>query len=330
MSEQPHPFERLTPDAVMDAIEANGYRCDGHVMALNSYENRVYQVGIEDDAPLIVKFYRPGRWSEAQIREEQDFCFELLQAELPVIAPLKNGSGHSILQHDHFFFSLYPRQGGHAPELDNLDNLYIMGKLLGRMHAIGACQPFAVRPTITIQNFGYDSVRFISETMIPSGLKLAYDSLCTDIFKVMEQRLAEVGEVDHLRVHGDCHLGNILWRDEKPFLVDFDDARMAPAIQDIWMLLSGDRQRQTVQLAEIVEGYNEFHHFESKELPLIEVLRTLRIMNYSAWLARRWSDPAFPFSFPWFNTEKYWEEQILILREQYSALSEPPLVLFNA
>ncbi|MDQ7016251.1 MAG: serine/threonine protein kinase, partial [Gammaproteobacteria bacterium] len=238
--------------------------------------------------------------------------------------------GEAIFQHAGFLFSLYPRQGGHAPELDDLDNLYIMGKLLGRMHALGARQPFAVRPTLTIKNFGYDSVDFISEQMIPSDLKLAYDTLCVDLFKVMEQRLAEVGEVTHLRVHGDCHLGNILWRDEKPFLVDFDDARMAPAIQDIWMLLSGDHQRQTVQLAEIVEGYNEFHHFEPRELPLIEVLRTLRIMHYAAWLARRWSDPAFPFSFPWFNTAKYWEEHILTLREQYSALLEPPLQLFNA
>ena len=333
-STNPHPYEVLTPDFVMDAIESLGYLCDGRLFPLNSYENRVYQVGIEDQQPIIAKFYRPGRWTDEQILEEHQFCFELAEQELPVVAPMAR-EGQSLFhysskqaaQEQVFSFSLFERKGGHAPELDNLDNLLILGRLLGRFHLIGAQRPFQSRPTIDSQSFGHDSAAFISEHFIPGELKTAYDSLTRDILLLIDEQLTAYGEITQLRVHGDCHVGNILWRDDNPHFVDFDDARKAPAIQDIWMLLSGDRHNQTLQLSEIVEGYNEFYDFNPRELQLIEVLRTLRIMNYSAWLSRRWQDPAFPLNFPWFNTVRYWSEHILELREQFAALQEPPLQL---
>ena len=321
----PHPFETLTPDFIMQAIETQGYLCDGRNLALNSYENRVYQVGIEDDTPIIAKFYRPERWSDPQILEEHEFSYELAAQELPIVTPLKNAAGISLHHHQDFSFSLFERKGGHAPELDHKDNLSILGRLLGRMHLIGARQAFQYRPSINIQNFGYDSAEFISRHFIPSGLKLAYDSLARDVLAALEQSIQRAGKVRSIRVHGDCHAGNMLWRDDNPNFVDFDDSRMAPAVQDIWMLLSGSREEQGIQLNKILDGYFEFNDFDMTELQLIEVFRTLRIMHYSAWLARRWSDPAFPHSFPWFNTERYWEEHILELREQFAALNEPPI-----
>lgn len=322
---QPHPFERLTPDFILDAVESLGHWCDGRTLALNSYENRVYQVGIEEKEPLIAKFYRPERWSREQILEEHQFTYELAEQELPVVAPLRNEQGESLFEYQGFMFSLFPRRGGRAPELDNLDNLYQLGRLLGRFHLIGEQRPFLHRPGITTQSYGYDSIQLISDSFIPMGLKTAYDSLVTDLMQVLEMRLKEAGEVKLIRVHGDCHGGNMLWRDEAPNFVDFDDARMAPAVQDIWMLLCGDRHNQTLQLSEIIDGYSEFHSFDLRELQLVEVLRTLRMLNYSAWLARRWEDPAFPHSFPWFNTERYWSQHILELREQFAALQEPVL-----
>jgi len=325
MSSQPHPFERLTPDFILDAVESLGHWCDGRTLALNSYENRVYQVGIEEGEPLIAKFYRPERWSREQILEEHQFTYELLEQELPVVAPIRNDKGESLFEYQGFMLSLFPRRGGRAPELDNLDNLYQLGRLLGRFHLIGEQRPFEHRPAITTQSFGYDSIQLISDSFIPMGLKTAYDSLVTDLMEVLEVRLKEAGEVKQIRVHGDCHGGNMLWRDEAPHFVDFDDARMAPAVQDIWMLLCGDRHNQTLQLSEILDGYSEFHSFDLRELQLVEVLRTLRMLNYSAWLARRWEDPAFPHSFPWFNTERYWSEHVLELREQFAALQEPVL-----
>ena len=220
---------------------------------------------------------------------------------------------------------MFPRRGGHAPELDNLDNLFQLGRLLGRFHLIGSQRPFEHRPAITTQSFGYESIELISEQFIPVSLKTSYDSLTRDLMQALEARLAEAGDVRSIRVHGDCHSGNMLWRDDAPHFVDFDDARMAPAVQDIWMLLCGERQRQTMQLSEVLEGYYEFFDFDLRELHMLEVLRTLRMLNYSAWLARRWEDPAFPHNFPWFNTERYWSEHILELREQFAALQEPVL-----
>lgn len=323
-----HPFEQLKPDFLMAAIEGQGYWCDGRLLALNSYENRVYQVGIEDETPLIAKFYRPNRWSEAQILEEHEFCFELVEQELPVVAPLRNDDGQSLFQYQGFSFSLYPRQGGHAPELDNLDNLLIIGRMMGRIHSVGASRPFSHRPQLDSQNFGHDCVKLISDQFIPASLKPAYDSLTHDLLLAIDEQLARHQSISMIRTHGDCHSGNMLWRDDAPHFVDFDDARMAPAIQDLWMFLSGDRHRKTAQINELIEGYSEFYDFQARELQLVEVLRSLRMIHYAAWLASRWQDPAFPMNFPWFNTERYWGEHILELREQLAALDEPALTLF--
>lgn len=325
MTESTHPFQRLTPDHVMDAVESQGFLCDRRVFALNSYENRVYQVGIEEGQPLIAKFYRPGRWSEGQIQEEHDFCFELVGHELPIVAPLRNAAGKSLREFDGFHFALYPRQGGHAPEFDNLDNLKILGRLLARIHAAGAVTPFVHRPTLDRQSFGTKSVKLIEERFIPDEYRASYVAVTGQLLEAIEAIFAEVGPVRMIRTHGDCHAGNILWRDNAPHFVDFDDARMAPAVQDLWMMFSGERPRQLAQLDSLLEGYREFNDFDPRELRLIEPLRTLRMLHYSAWLARRWQDPLFPHTFFWFNTTRYWGEHILELREQLAALSEPAL-----
>lgn len=320
-----HPYSQLTPDHVLDAIEAQDYRCDGRILALNSYENRVYQIGIEDQPPLIAKFYRPDRWSKAQIIEEHAFCLELAEAEWPVIPPLQNTRGSTLLEHDHFYLALFERKGGHAPELDNLDNLEVLGRSLGRLHAQGEQRAFDERPAIDIQSYGIDSRQFLlTNDFIPDSLRQAYDSLSQDLIEHIQQRFADT-PYRPIRLHGDCHPGNILWRNETPLFVDFDDCRSGPAIQDLWMLLSGERHEQQLQLETILEGYELFHDFDNRQLPLIESLRTLRLMHYAAWLARRWADPAFPLAFPWFNTERYWAEHILTLREQYAILQQPPL-----
>jgi Ser/Thr protein kinase RdoA (MazF antagonist) len=322
------PFYQLTPDTVIDAVESLGYLSDGRILALNSYENRVYQVGIEESEPLIAKFYRPLRWSDAQIEEEHQFCFELVEQELPVVAPLTHREGESLFHFKEYRFSLFRRRGGRAPELDDPNHLYQLGHTLGRIHLVGAVHPFVHRPALDIQTYGRDSVELISEGFIPAPLREAYTSLCADLLAGIEACFAAAGEVQSIRTHGDCHGGNILWRDNTPHFVDFDDARMAPAIQDLWMLLTGDdRTQQQLQLAEVIAGYSEFADFDPRELHLVEALRTLRMMHYSAWLARRWEDPAFPRNFTWFNTERYWGEHILQLREQLSALQQPPLTL---
>lgn len=327
MSETPHPFQTLTPDFVMDAVESQGFRCDCRVFALNSYENRVCQVGVDDGAPLIAKFYRPGRWSDAQILEEHAFCFELVDYELPVVAPLRNPDGQSLFQYEGFRFALYPRQGGHAPEFDNLDTLQILGRTLGRMHSIGAVRPFVHRPTLDSAGFGHASVVLLRENFVPTDLQESYNAVTDRLLTAIDAALHDSPPPRGLRAHGDCHPGNILWRDGAPHFVDFDDSRNAPAVQDLWMMLSGDRPRRLAQLHELIEGYTEFADFNPRELRLIEPLRALRILHHSAWLARRWADPLFPVSFPWFNTPRYWNEHILELREQLAALDEPPLEL---
>jgi Ser/Thr protein kinase RdoA (MazF antagonist) len=320
-----HPFEQLTPDFIMDAIEAQGYLCDGRYLTLNSYENRVYQIGIEDSVPVIAKFYRPQRWTREQILEEHEFCFELAEQELPVVLPLRNQQDNSLLHYEGFDIALFERKGGRSPELDYKDNLTILGRLLARIHAIGSRAKYQLRPTIDIQSYAVESMQFILQNFIPMELETAYRTLCDDLIPTMQQRIKEAGTVASIRVHGDCHAGNMLWRDDAPHFVDFDDSRMAPAIQDIWMLLSGDIDQQGQQMRKILDGYHEFNDFNFAELKLIEVFRTLRIMYYSAWLARRWNDPAFPHSFPWFNTSRYWEQHILELREQLAALQQPSI-----
>ena len=320
-----HPYSTLSPERVLDAIEAQGYRCDGRINALNSYENRVFQVGIEDQPPLIAKFYRPDRWSLDQIGEEHDFCAELTAAEWPVVAPMIGPNGLSVYEDNCFLFSLFTRFGGQAPEPSNLETIELLGRCLGRLHAIGAERDFQSRPAITVESYGTESREFLlSNQCIPASLADSYATLTRDILEkvssIFESRLYQP-----IRLHADCHLGNILWRDDRAVFVDFDDCRMGPAVQDLWMLLSGDRLEQTQQLEALLEGYEMFYDFDDRELELIESLRTLRMMHHAAWLARRWSDPAFPRAFPWFNTERYWGEHILELREQLSALQEASL-----
>ena len=322
-----HPFATLTPDLVLDAVESLGYLSDARVLALNSYENRVYQVGIEDSAPLIAKFYRPDRWSDAAIREEHAFSHELAECEVPVVEPLQR-DGESLFEHAGFRFALFPRRGGRAPEPGNLDQLYSLGQLLGRLHAVGASRPFEHRETLTVAGFGHASLDtlleggFVTRSILP-----AYESVARDLLNQLDELFARV-RYTPIRLHGDCHPGNLLHRDDAFHVVDLDDCRMGPAVQDLWMMLAGDRQERLGQLSELVDGYNEFHDFEARELPLIEGLRALRLMHHSAWIARRWDDPAFPLAFPWFANERYWGDQILALREQLAALDEEPLRLF--
>ena len=322
-----HPFATLTPDLVLDAVESIGYLSDARVLALNSYENRVYQVGIEGEQPLIAKFYRPQRWSDAAIREEHAFSQELADCEVPVVAPLQR-DGESLFEHASFRFALFPRRGGRAPEPGNLDQLYSLGQLLGRLHAVGASRPFEHRETLTVAGFGHASLDTLLEGgFVPRSLLPAYESVARDLLRRLDELFARV-RYTPTRLHGDCHPGNLLHRDGAFHVVDLDDCRMGPAVQDLWMMLAGDRQERLGQLSELMDGYQEFHDFDARELPLIEGLRALRLMHHSAWIARRWDDPAFPLAFPWFANERYWGDQILALREQLAALDEEPLRLF--
>ncbi len=317
-------YHQLTPDRVIDAVESMGFHSDARILALNSYENRVYQVGIEDESPLIAKFYRPLRWSDEQILEEHQFTQALLDIDVPVVPPLVF-DGSTLHEYGGYRFALYPRKGGQAPSLDNGDHLEILGRFLGRVHQLGKQTTFTHRPSITIEDYGVNSREYLlANDFIPRELVEAYATLTQDLIEQI-QTLFALLEYSPIRLHGDCHSGNILWRDNHAHFVDFDDARNGPAVQDLWMFLSGDYQQRCLQLADVLEGYTEFCEFNPAEIGLIEGLRTLRIMHYSAWVARRWEDPAFPHNFPWFNTERYWAEHILELREQLAALQEPPL-----
>lgn len=322
-----HPFEALSPDLILDAVESLGYLSDARVLALNSYENRVYQVGIEGETPLIAKFYRPSRWSDAAIREEHSFALELADNEVPMVAPLQHG-GESLHEYGGFRFTLFPRRGGRAPEPGNLDQLYRLGQLLGRLHAVGASPPFKHRETLTVDNFGHAALASLLDgDFVPASLRPAYESVARDLLKRLDELFART-RYKPIRLHGDCHPGNLLQRDDAFHIVDLDDCRMGPAVQDLWMMLAGERQERLTQLAELIDGYQEFHDFDPRELPLIEGLRALRLLHHSAWIARRWDDPAFPLAFPWFANERYWGDQILSLREQLAALDEEPLRLF--
>ena len=318
-------YESLSPDLVIDAIESQGYLSDLRVLALNSYENRVYQIGIEEDLPLIAKFYRPGRWTDEQILEEHRFSQQLVDNEIPVIPPMRNKQGNSLFYSHGFRFSLYERKGGRAPELSDHEHLYQLGRYIGRIHATGADSDYIHRPTINTDAFLLEPYEYLIKTeFIPDYLKTAYSTLMEDL---VEQVLTHYNQIKftNIRLHGDCHVGNILWTDQGPEFLDFDDSRMGPAVQDIWMLLSGSEDEQRLQLQEILDGYEEFYEFNKAEIGLIESLRTMRLVHYAAWVARRWQDPAFPMAFPWFGEPRYWEQHILELREQLSNLHHKPL-----
>jgi Ser/Thr protein kinase RdoA (MazF antagonist) len=320
----PAPYAALTPPLIADALDSVGLRGDGRLLALNSYENRVYQAWREDAPPIVAKFYRPARWSDAQILEEHAFVDELAEADVPVVAPLRI-AGRTLHDFEGFRFAVYPRRGGRAPELDRRGTLEHLGRYIARIHTVGAGHAFAQRPTLTVDAFGDDSRAYLLERrFVPDDLVAAWPAI-VDIALAAVRRAFDRVRFDVLRVHGDCHASNVLWTDDGPHFVDFDDARMAPAIQDLWMLLSGSRASMEEQLQELLEGYESFRDFDRSQLALIEPLRTLRLLHYSAWIARRWDDPAFPAAFPWFGSQRYWQDRILELREQVALMDEPAL-----
>jgi Ser/Thr protein kinase RdoA (MazF antagonist) len=321
------PYSDLSPETVLDAIEAVGFRCDGRVLALNSYENRVYQVGVEDAEPVVAKFYRPGRWSDASIREEHGFAVELSTQEIPVVAPLSR-DGETLHFHHGYRYAVFPRRGGRWPELGTTDEREWVGRFLGRIHAVGRVAPFRERPGLSIQALGRDARNFVLEgEWMPDYLADKYADLTDALLDEVEDRARGWRGAATGRILGDCHRGNILWTDAGPHFVDLDDCVTGPAIQDLWMLIAGSREEMAVELADILRGYEQFLPFNRRELALIEPLRALRMIHYSAWLARRWDDPAFPQAFPWFAGSRYWEEHYRALEEQLAAVLEPPLEL---
>ena len=325
-NQPPPPYAGLTPVCVLDALDSVDLPCDGRLLALNSYENRVYQVYREDAPPLVAKFYRPGRWSDAAIREEHTFIAELAEREIPVVAALRLADGKTMHHFGGYRFAVYPRCVGRAPELEDPEILRRMGRFIGRIHALGSIKVFAERPQLDVATFGEAPRDYLQANgFIPADLVQAYDAVVDMALTGARHAFERAGSVEMLRLHGDCHAGNVLWNAEGPHFVDFDDARMGPAVQDLWMLLAGDRAMMQRQLGHVLSGYEAFFDFNDRELHLLEALRTLRLIHYSAWLARRWDDPAFPAAFPWFNTQRYWQDRILELREQIALMDEPPL-----
>jgi Ser/Thr protein kinase RdoA (MazF antagonist) len=314
---------------VLDALDSAGLRGDGRLLALNSYENRVYQVGVEDGPPVVAKFYRPGRWSDEQILEEHRFTQALAEREIPVVAPLAF-DGKTLLAFEGFRFAVYPRCGGRAPELESRETLEWMGRFIGRIHSVGALEPFRHRPSLGIDTFGTEPRDWLlAHGFIPPDLLDAWKAAVDQALAGVRRCYERAGDVGTLRLHGDCHAGNVLWQEEGaargPHFVDFDDARTGPSIQDLWMLLPPEREAATRALNDLLAGYEDFFEFDPRETQLIEALRTLRLIHYSGWLARRWEDPAFPAAFPWFNTQRYWQDRILELKEQIALMDEPPL-----
>ena len=322
---QGHPFARLDLQTVLEALESVGLYGDGRLLALNSYENRVYQVGMEEGAPVVVKFYRPQRWSDAAILEEHAFVAELAEHEIPAVPPSAIG-GRTLHEAAGYRFAVFPRRGGRAPELGDPATLEWIGRFIGRIHAVGAARPFDSRPALDQQTFGrapYEWLR--THGFVPPELLATWSSVVEQALDGVARCYERAGELPPLRLHGDCHGGNVLWTPDGPHFVDFDDSRMGPAVQDLWMLLSGERQEMVGQMADVLAGYEDFCDFDPRQLYLVEALRTLRLIHYSAWLAMRWDDPAFPAAFPWFNTQRYWQDRILELREQVALMDEPPL-----
>lgn len=318
-------YANLSPDDVLNTIELFGLKCDGRLLALNSYENRVYRVGLDSGDSVVAKFYRPERWSDAAILEEHEFTQELQDLEIPVVAPFIYDQG-SLLKTEKFRLAIFPNRGGRAPDLEDFDQLEQMGRFMGRIHRLAQIKDFTHRPELNVQTFGHDPRDFIlANNFIPADLLDAYQSLTQQLLDEAVQCYQRAGEVKLIRCHGDCHPSNVLWTDDGPHVVDFDDARMAPAVQDLWMFLAGDRADMTASLDAVLAGYTEFCEFDARQLHLIEALRTLRLIHYFGWLAKRWGDPAFKMAFPWFNTQRCWEDHILSLREQAAVLHEQPL-----
>jgi Ser/Thr protein kinase RdoA (MazF antagonist) len=320
-----HPYEALTPDVVLDALASIGLMGDGRLLALSSYENRVYQLWLEDGGIVVAKFYRPARWSDEQILEEHAFAAELAENEVPMVAPLVI-EGQTLHHFGGFAFSVCPRRGGRAPELDDGEVLEWIGRFLARIHIVGSRKPFASRPALDVKTFGEDSRDWLIEhEAIALDVQGTWLARCNEALAIIAD--SPLAQARAIRVHGDCHPGNILWVPQQgPHFVDLDDARMAPAVQDLWMLLSGERKQKQKQLGALVDGYEQLREFDRDELALVEPLRTLRLIHYSAWLARRWQDPSFPINFPWFGTRDYWQGQVEMLEEQLEQLREPPLV----
>lgn len=325
-----HPYARLTPSRVLSAVEAaGGTLCNGHLLALNSYENRVFQVGLEAGGYVIAKFYRPGRWTEEAIREEHRFAHALARNELPVVAPLAGADGQTLHHHDGFCLALFPRQGGHPPPLDDADALTVIGRLIGQIHQIGALSRFSHRPSVDVDTLGWQAREGLHRSpLVTPELSHKLAEVSRTLLTAVEQRMREIDFRADLRLHGDFHLGNLLWKDNRPYVVDTDDCRNGPAIQDLWMLLPEEPESKARALEALVEGYECFRPLNRAEFALIEPLRALRLINYAAWLAQRWEDPAFPQAFPWFGTPRYWEQLILDLQEQRSRLDEPPVALW--
>jgi Ser/Thr protein kinase RdoA (MazF antagonist) len=322
---QAAPFSDLDPTCILDALESIGLLGDGRLLALNSYENRVYQVGMEQGPPLIAKFYRPARWTDETILEEHAFLQALAAAEIPVVPPLTI-AGSTLHAFNGYRVAVFTRHGGRAPELDQPGVREWIGRFIGRIHSLGATKPFHDRPELNIDTFGREPSQFLlTNGFIPTDIEAAYRSVVEHALEGVERCYERAGDITSIRLHGDCHLGNLLWTDDGPHFVDFDDCRTGPAIQDLWMLLSGDRQEMAGQFADVLAGYEDFCEFNPAETYLIEALRTLRMLHYSAWLAQRWHDPAFPLAFPWFNTQHYWQNCILELREQIALMDEPPI-----
>lgn len=324
MTESAFNFDALTPDFMWYALESIGIRAESGLLALNSYENRVYQFTDEERCRYVVKFYRPQRWSRAQIQEEHDFTLELIDQEIPVAPPLVI-NGATLHQYQGYLFALFASVGGRQFEVDNFEQLEWVGRFMGRIHQVGSRQTFQHRPSIGLDEYLYQPRQLLQgSSFIPHHLEHAFFSDLDMLIQAIEQQW--LPGYNPIRLHGDCHPGNILWRDG-PMFVDLDDARSGPAVQDLWMLLNGDRHDKLAQLDTLLEGYAEFNDFDQAELALIEPLRGLRMVHYMAWLAKRWQDPAFPLAFPWFNDPKYWENQVLAFKEQIAALQEPPLSL---
>ncbi len=319
-------FAGLTPEFMLDALEAAGLRADGRLLQLNSYENRVLQVHLEDGRVAVAKFYRPLRWTDEQILEEHAFAAELAAAEIPVAAPWMLGD--STLRHEQGQrFAVTGRQGGRGPELEDPEVLTWIGRLLGRLHNVGRAKPFEHRLRWDSAEPGRAARDFImGGEYLPLEIQSAWHAMVQRCLEAIDAAFEGVPQLQTMRLHGDCHPGNILWTPNGgPHFVDLDDAVTGPAVQDLWMLLSGDALSMRQQLACVLEGYETVAEFDRRELRLIEPLRTLRMIHHSAWLAKRWNDPAFPLAFPWFGTPNYWNDQVAKLGEQLEAMEPEPI-----